>query len=549
MKTTSNLGLKKPEGTDLVDIDDLNANADILDTSVKALQDHAADTTRHITETERNTWNAKASTAAATTAAAGLMSASDKSKLDGVANNANNYTHPSTHPPGIIVQDASNRFVTDAEKSTWNAKASTTVATTGAAGLMSAGDKSKLDGVATNANNYTHPSTHPPGIIVQDASNRFVSDSEKAAWNGKANLATTPQQTTADVTYYVRTDGNDANTGLANTAGGAFKTIAKAVSMIPIVVNHTFTINVGAGTYNEDVYIGGQSGKGEIKLLGSAVQATTHIISGISLTRISCRAEVSGFVFNRPSWNGAFSCIEVVFSKCVISSVANDSAFLANCSKVYLINCSINNRNPAVYATVNSEVLVQSCTGSGNGYMITCAYNSRLTLDACSIGSTNKYATFAGGIVVDEANGIINPWGDNTPDSRTFIDALGTSQNITESVMTKVQFPSIAVDLLGEFSASKFTAAKTGQYLICACVILNGFATDSMIDLTIFLNGTVSAKTVRSAMRIGAQTAHLSIPVRLGAGSTIEIYINASSNGTIGSADGARTFLSIQREA
>ena len=33
------------------------------------------------------------------------------------------YTHPTTHPPAIIVQDANNRFSTDTEKSTWNAKA------------------------------------------------------------------------------------------------------------------------------------------------------------------------------------------------------------------------------------------------------------------------------------------------------------------------------------------------------------------------------------------------------------------------------------------
>ena len=34
----------------------------------------------------------------------------------------NNYTHPATHPPSIITQDALNRFATDAEKATWNAK-------------------------------------------------------------------------------------------------------------------------------------------------------------------------------------------------------------------------------------------------------------------------------------------------------------------------------------------------------------------------------------------------------------------------------------------
>lgn len=53
MKTTGNLGLKKPDGTNIVDITDLNGNMDILDTAVKAVQDHAADTVKHITAAER----------------------------------------------------------------------------------------------------------------------------------------------------------------------------------------------------------------------------------------------------------------------------------------------------------------------------------------------------------------------------------------------------------------------------------------------------------------------------------------------------------------
>lgn len=47
-------------------------------------------------------------------------------------------------------------------------------------------EKTKLAGIADNANNYTHPSTHPPSIIVQDEDNRFVSDAEKALYSGKA---------------------------------------------------------------------------------------------------------------------------------------------------------------------------------------------------------------------------------------------------------------------------------------------------------------------------------------------------------------------------
>jgi hypothetical protein len=85
------------------------------------------------------------------------MAATDKTKLDGVATGANLYTHPANHAPSVITQDASNRFVTDTEKSTWNAKAGTAVATTSVNGLMAATDKTKLDGVATGANNYAPP--------------------------------------------------------------------------------------------------------------------------------------------------------------------------------------------------------------------------------------------------------------------------------------------------------------------------------------------------------------------------------------------------------
>lgn len=83
--------------------------------------------------------------------AAGFMTGADKTKLDGVATGANNYVHPATHPPSIIAQDANNRFVTDAEKSTWNSKAPSTLATTSNDGLMPASDKTKLNGIATGA--------------------------------------------------------------------------------------------------------------------------------------------------------------------------------------------------------------------------------------------------------------------------------------------------------------------------------------------------------------------------------------------------------------
>lgn len=75
-----------------------------------------------------------------------------------------------------------------------------TAATTSAAGSMSAADKTKLDGVASGATNYTHPASHPASIITQDANNRFVADAEKAAWNAKGDVTLTGTQTLTNKT-------------------------------------------------------------------------------------------------------------------------------------------------------------------------------------------------------------------------------------------------------------------------------------------------------------------------------------------------------------
>lgn len=70
-----------------------------VDTSRAAKSDfdtHVASTVSHITAAERTAWNAKASTANATTASAGLMTSAMVTKLNGIAEGANKYSHPTT---------------------------------------------------------------------------------------------------------------------------------------------------------------------------------------------------------------------------------------------------------------------------------------------------------------------------------------------------------------------------------------------------------------------------------------------------------------------
>ena len=106
----------------------------------------------------------------ATQSTNGLMSAADKTKLDGIAENANNYTHPSytARASGLykVTVDGTGHVsaATAVDKSDITAlgipESDTTysAATTSAEGLMSAADKTKLDWVTAGANKYTHPS-------------------------------------------------------------------------------------------------------------------------------------------------------------------------------------------------------------------------------------------------------------------------------------------------------------------------------------------------------------------------------------------------------
>lgn len=71
------------------------------------------------------------------------------------------------------------------------------LASTSSDGRMSKEDKTKLDGIATNANNYKHPSTHPASMITDDSNHRFVTDTEKNKWNNSTEISDTTTTTTS----------------------------------------------------------------------------------------------------------------------------------------------------------------------------------------------------------------------------------------------------------------------------------------------------------------------------------------------------------------
>jgi len=98
----------------------------------------------------------------ATASVSGLMSSSDKSKLDGIAASANNYSHPTQTAIDVNATDDGISVVDRVQVNTLGhvtavSLRNLTNATTTTPGPMSAADKLKLDGIAANANNYSLP--------------------------------------------------------------------------------------------------------------------------------------------------------------------------------------------------------------------------------------------------------------------------------------------------------------------------------------------------------------------------------------------------------
>ena len=120
----------------------------------------------------------------------GYMTPELKKKLDGIATGANNYVHPSNHPATMITQDATHRFVTDTEKNTWNGKASTAVVSTSANGLAP-----KRDGNASH-------------FLAGDGTWKAVPSASSAASATKAMQDSRGQQ--IDTTYIKGVTGSNA---------------------------------------------------------------------------------------------------------------------------------------------------------------------------------------------------------------------------------------------------------------------------------------------------------------------------------------------------
>jgi hypothetical protein len=85
----------------------------------------------------------------------------------------------------------------------------------------------------------------------------------------------------ANRTYYVRTDGSNANNGLANTASGAFLSVQKAIDAVASIDlgPYAATIQVADGTYTGPVVCKSYVGAGPVTILGNTTTPANVVVS------------------------------------------------------------------------------------------------------------------------------------------------------------------------------------------------------------------------------------------------------------------------------
>lgn len=97
-------------------------------------------------------------------------------------------------------------------------------------------------------------------------------------------------------TYYVRVDGNNGNTGLVNSAGGAFSTIQKAIDVASVLDNGGFdvTIAIEAGIFTSGNILRTIIGSGRIIVRGINDNISDTIVSTAGVPCFDCGTGFSG---------------------------------------------------------------------------------------------------------------------------------------------------------------------------------------------------------------------------------------------------------------
>jgi hypothetical protein len=203
-------------------------------------------------------------------------------------------------------------------------------------------------------------------------------------------------------TYYVRTDGNDSNSGLSNISSGSWKTISKALGATGITNGDT--LYIAPGTYREFATLTNNSVI-ETRVIGDPtseifndvnpgiVRFTSLGSDNFSSTTFNSGTTLSGtgksyYTFQKLYIEGLISlsqCYNIKFEDCKITRISTSPSSSVNCVSLAIAD--------------NNYTQFQRCIIQGGiVFTGTCSIGSGVTFNACAIRGVS--ATSSGSITV-----------------------------------------------------------------------------------------------------------------------------------------------------
>lgn len=228
------------------------------------------------------------------------------------------------------------------------------------------------------------------------------------------NLVPAREVLTAARTYYVRTDGNDSNDGLTDSAGGAFLTIQKAFSTYQNLIDpqsHQVTIKLGNGTYTAGGSLVANSGTQALIVEGDTATPSNVVVSVTSAQAFiaegprarlqvkGCKLQTttsgSGLYANR---GAVIFFSDIDFGACADSHITSDQHSKVECLGNYSITGNANlhmlaSRNGVIYLAGKTITVGAGVTFTSS--LLYAAENSHITFFAPTFAGSSFTGTKA----------------------------------------------------------------------------------------------------------------------------------------------------------
>jgi len=203
-------------------------------------------------------------------------------------------------------------------------------------------------------------------------------------------LASVPREVlTAARTYYVRTDGSDSNSGLANTSGGAFLTVQKAIdTAVALDLSiYSITINVADGTYTGAVVLKRYIGVGPIYITGNTGSPANVVVSTTSADAISgTQCGVWQLAGMKIQTTTAGQCVNITGG---FSSVTLNGVYFGACAGSHII------AQQGANVTVSASYTI---SGNAVGQHYYCLYGAKIYVVSgitVTLSGTPSFGVFA----------------------------------------------------------------------------------------------------------------------------------------------------------